>query len=66
MIHGLLFWLEDWESLKFGPDQIRIWSLDQSAVVRTSGVCCPDHGSVWSGLLVSEVWTTGVCGPDYW
>jgi hypothetical protein len=57
MIHGLLFWLEDWESLKFGPDQIRIWSLDQSAVVRTSGVCCPDHGSVWSGLLVSEVWT---------
>jgi hypothetical protein len=64
MIHGLLFWLEDWESLKFGPDQIRIWSLDQSAVVRTSGVCC--HGSVWSGLLVSEVWTTGVCGPDYW
>jgi hypothetical protein len=32
MIHGLLFWLEDWESLKFGPDQIRIWSLDQSAV----------------------------------
>jgi hypothetical protein len=63
MIHGLLFWLEDWESLKFGPDQIRIWSLDQSAVVRTSGVCCPD---CVSGLLVSEVWTTGVCGPDYW
>jgi hypothetical protein len=56
MIHGLLFWLEDWESLKFGPDQIRIWSLDQSAVVRTSGVCCPDL----------RVWTTGVCGPDYW
>jgi hypothetical protein len=21
MIHGLLFWLDDWESLKFGPDQ---------------------------------------------
>jgi hypothetical protein len=51
MIHGLLFWLEDWESLKFGPDQIRIWSLDQSAVVRTS---------------VYVVRTTGVCGPDYW
>jgi hypothetical protein len=62
MIHGLLFWLDDWESLKFGPDQIRIWSLDQSAVVRTSGVCCPDHGSVWSGLLVSEVGTKKICG----
>jgi hypothetical protein len=64
MIHGLLFWLDDWEreSLKFGPDQIRIWSLDQSAVVRTSGVCCPDLGRLWSGLLVSGVRTNGLGG----
>jgi hypothetical protein len=44
MIHGLLFWLDERVSRKFGPDQIRIWSLDQSPVVRTSGLCGPDLG----------------------
>jgi hypothetical protein len=51
MIHGLLFWLEDWESLKFGPDQIRIWSLDQS--------CCPDLRCMLSGPPECVVRTTG-------
>jgi hypothetical protein len=59
MIHGLLFWLDERLSRNFGPDQIRIWSLDQSPVVRTSGVCCPDLGLMWSGPRVSVVWTTG-------
>jgi hypothetical protein len=33
MIHGLLFWLEDWESLKFGPDQYQISSGPNSNLV---------------------------------